>query len=317
MSAGWSGGCRETGKRALGWIHREFPVFDPFNGFPGKTPDEASQTALVELALATLVFKKFQILHHDPRLDRWLDYIFRAYSRPAFHEFMFSGHPLALTGHVVLWLACTFSKDPFPVSRSRVQQHLNAHPLNAVARSWHRWIELRYFLDWAGFHHDLPPQEDLFLCSPFEQQQNSGRLSEPQLYELTHMVMYLFDFGSRRPAFFSEAQIEAFVHIIDQAIEQTILSHHWDLLAELLLTRQCLRDDENPVWRDGWGALGGAMYEHGAILEGPDGRLVNFLPGNNVDRQAFLNLYHRTLMTALAFFVRPLENHDVYQRGSI
>src|SRR3989304_5987563 len=94
-----------AGSRALAWIGREFPRFDPLRGNVVATPDEEGQTALCELAWLLWVLKERASCKGDPKVDRCIAYLANAYERPSFHAYMLHGHPLAFTGHLIVYLS--------------------------------------------------------------------------------------------------------------------------------------------------------------------------------------------------------------------
>ncbi len=295
---------RDTvGARALSWLDREYARFDVFQGPAADHPNEPHQTAVCELALGLLVLNRDHCRWRDDRVTRLTDYLDRVYRHPSFHTYVFNGHPLAFTGHLITWLAVEAPKGQTPISHERMQELADTDRIACAPRSPFRTMELRYFLDWGGFRHSLPDYPVLFeqtCLAALEPPPSSFTLED--VYEATHVILYLTDFGLRPPAFIDTAGLRRIVDFLLTCLEMLVELHHWDLVAEVLLSLQCLGVDAATEVERGWRALSEAQDSTGAILEGPSGERLQ-PAGEFLAPSEFLALYHRSLVALLASYV--------------
>lgn len=293
-----------AGSKAIAWLDREFPSFDLGQTGEGMAPDEATQTAFGEVAWLTLVLSREGRCAGEGHMVRWLEHIADAYQQPGFCGYVFTGHPLAFTGHLVLWLAVSSHTNNVPVARAALQQLINSGRVTSVERPPYRMIELRYFLDLGGFRHDLPPYCSLFdQCFLAALPVRPGDTTEEDLYAATHALFYLTDFGAAQPDFLAADRVGRIEEFLAWSLHRMVEVHHWDLVAELLASLQCLRSRETPALVWGWRALAEAQDDSGAILEGPRGDRLVLARDAELSRGQFLSLYHRSIVTALAAYV--------------
>jgi hypothetical protein len=292
-----------VGSRALAWLEKEYVRFDVFQDLVAGHPNEARQTAVCELAFALLVLSRDRRLLRDDRVSRLADCLFHIYRNPSFHSYIFDGHPLAFTGHLITWLAVETLKCPVPIPRERIQELAVTDRIVSAQRPAFRTMELRYFLDWGRFRHGLPD------CSALFDQTCLARLGPApssftfeDVYEASHVVFYLTDFGRRVPTFPDTAGVRRIGDWLSACLEMLTEFHHWDLVAEVLLSLQCLRAEAVEDQKRAWQALYEAQDPTGAILEGPSGESVQPASVDLVPSE-FLALYHRSLVAVLAGFV--------------
>lgn len=259
-------------------------------------PDERSQTALAELAALVLQLRRRPRLARDPRAERCLDALERAYRRPGLHEFPFRVEPRALVGHVLIWLALAPRDSQAIVPRARLQSLVDAGGVLADTREPYRALELRYVLDRAGLRHALPSAAELFRRTVL-----GGVLLPPALdpataYAVTHTVFYATDYGLARPAYLEEARRRGILDVVRRSLRAMLDVSHWDLVGELVLAHACLARDPAPILVEAWSALAGVQDASGAV--GPALPLPAPWTGD-----AFLGRYHMTLVAAMAGFL--------------
>jgi hypothetical protein len=295
---------RDTvGTLALGWLEREFSRLDVFRDLVANHPDEARQTAVCEAALAILVLDREGRISGDGHGGRLADYVLRVYQRPAFHTYVFDGHPLAFTGHLIAWLVANTLSDSDSISREQMQGLIDTDRFRLAERPAFRAIELRYFLDWGSFRHALPEYHSLF-----EETWLAGVKPCPSeatvddVYAATHTVFYVTDFGRRLPAFLGITRTDAIRARLRQCLDLLVESRHWDLVAEVLLSLQCLGAGDTVEGEQAWQALHDAQDPTGAFFEGPSGERLEPI-GSELEPSEFLVLYHRALTVVLAAFV--------------
>jgi hypothetical protein len=142
--------------------------------------------------------------------------------------------------------------------------------LTSYQLSPRRIIELSYFLDYGGFSHNLPKLPELFRLSFLAAPLKAVEAEQEDLYAATHILFYVTDFGRVRPSFLDEGASAQIIDFLVISMRRAIRAHHWDLVAELLFSLQCLGCRNAHEINIGWRALVRAQDNCGAILEGPE-----------------------------------------------
>jgi len=275
--------------RALDWIDRHLGEFDPMwkpDAFDFERGQRMGELAILARAAAPMAGA-------DPRIARIVALLARAQSSPVYAdrvlrapiEFM-----LFLENYASL---CAFGHDD-PLLRGRLQKAVRAGWLHQTERFPHRAMDIRSCLDACGIACDLPPLDELYRRSILGMAPNPILLGEHDLYALTHVIMFLCDFGRRAPDALSREDRDAVAALITAQLVVAARDRHWDLLAEFLLCWSCLGLPETGLIEKAWDALAAAQMEDGAV------------PGPEVKTGAvrFEHLYHTTLVCALAASVR-------------
>ena len=285
--------ARSVSELALRWLDENR---EGFSNFPaGHIPSEAVQCALCELALFLIIQRRYT---HPPdierRLDRLGDILHRAYARPEFHQFIETGHPLAATGHIFLWLACHHRGVEDFMPRSRLVAALEERKILSQLRNAMRLAELRLALDQLDYAHTLPGLEEFNRVSQLPDLLRSS--APPALYEATHWIFYLSDYGRVELPHSPDL-----VNSCGQRMDELITDKHWDLVAEFILAPLCLSRNP-PSWiKRGWQALAGAQSPQGDFRD-PD--------ADPAITPRFLRQYHKCLVTAWAGLTQLSGNSD-------
>ena len=295
-----------TGFRALAWLGGEFPRFNlgPGQAYSGLPPDEITQTVFAEMALLIFILGRRTRLTKERNYLNCLDHLERMYAQPRFHGFVrLADHPLALTAHVLICLALSSQKRRVPLEPPELEQAAGIIRQNIGQVEGDRLLEVRYILDQAGLPHGLPDYQALLEPEKLGMASApAGMAGEPQIYEATHLVFYLTDYGRRVPAFITDSAQEQIKAHLCALLETMLAARHWDLTAELLLCLSCLGGESLPQFEAGWQALARAQDPSGAISQGPGGKPAALPAPGRAARGQFLRLYHRSLVTALAAF---------------
>ena len=274
----------EAGFRALAWLGREFPGFNlgPGKGSSSVPPDEITQTVFAEMALMVFILGRRSHLTTDRNYLNCLDHLERMYAQPRFHSFVrLVDHPLALAAHVLICMTLGSQKRRIPLEPLEMEH---------VARTIRRYIdqvegdrlmEVRYILDQAGLPHALPDYQALLEPEKLGVAAAPYRIAgDTQIYETTHLVFYLTDYGRRLPAFITDSTQQQIKAYLCALLEAMLMARHWDLTAELLLCLSCLGGESLPQFEAGWRALARAQDPSGAIAQRPGGKQAELpVPG--------------------------------------
>jgi hypothetical protein len=283
--------CELLLERALGWIDTHLGQFDPLWNRDEFDFSRGQRFGELAILARTVAFGKSTA---DSRIARILDLLRHTQSSPVFRDRLLRA-PLELLlfleNHATL-VAAGLDDD---LMRARLQKAIRAGWLNQTERLPHRAMNIRWSLDQCGLEGDFPTLSDLYRHSILASPPSPILLSERDLYALTHVVMYVCDYGRRSPDLVPRDHLDALAASLGALVVVAARDRHWDLLAEFLLCWSCLELPESAVIEQGWAALERAQL--------PDGAVPGIEPTDGVS--PFAHLYHTTLVSALAAAVRP------------
>ena len=295
--------AERVGDRALDWLSANRARFEPPSG---EVPvSEAGQTALAELAQLSLHLARRDRFAGDRRVHDFLELVDRVYRRPAFHEFPFRVELRSLAGHLLIWLALRERGIEKLVPAHLFAERIDAYAV-AVAAHPAKLLELRYLLKLGGFGHRLPPEDELLGETVLAHAGPPDELDDDRVYELTHVVFYVTDFGLQGPSALSGEWHGTGERVL-RLLEGMITRRHWDLVSELILSHRCLGGARHPSVQAAWQALHASQEASGRIRHPPElgGPVDELPPGEPRQRYLFARCYHQTLVAAMAAFLGP------------
>jgi hypothetical protein len=123
-----------------------------------------------------------------------------------------------------------------------------------------------------------------------------------RIFTRLRIAIYATDFGRIQIPQLDGDCTSYLREFVAHSLEWAIGRRHWDLVAEVVLSMQCLRL-HGRQWRNGWLELAKAQDLCGAL---PEANLYSKLITEEACRKPnefeFLTLYHRSLALALAAF---------------
>ena len=162
-------------------------------------------------------------------------------------------------------------------------------------------LETRFYAELADAMHEFELYPDLSGSGILAKLGTVQSISEQEVYELTHTIFYLTDFGFQN-ADLPPADRERILPVIDRLADYFIRNDYWDLAGELIWTQFCLGEDpaNSASGRAGIQRLRQVQLVNGAIPGRSSGRLPeeSATPG-----EIFRKAYHTTLVTALVSLV--------------
>jgi len=302
--------ARPVVAKALRWLNSQLHHFNPFVCPDGAS--QARQTALAELALLGFELQQQENLNAELRifLQRIQQVLHAAYQRPELHRFIYTGPPQAFTGHLLMWLALPRQLAETILPLAELQKVFETRSVAHAPRPKVRLLELRYFADYAGLAHELPTPRELLLRAVDFHRLDPHTLTFAGIYELTHAIFYATHFGRHPDAVMEYAERKHLATILEPLQQRLIQQQHWDLVAEIILSRRCLQlpaewQATKPAWealantQDEDGTYGAQVVEQALMREG--------LTADAAADYAFLRCYHSCLVTAMAgLFPQPL-----------
>src|SRR5262249_37039414 len=150
-------------------------------------------------------------------------------------------------------------------ARGLIQRVLDAGFLDHTERLPHRMMDVKSCLDWGEFKHEFPTLDLLYNSSILGQVPSPLFLNEDAIYALTHVVMFLYGFGTRKQTSIPVEQYDEFRLNLSVLLVIMCQEHHWDLLSELLLCWECVGYASTDIYERAWKALLSVQNADGAI----------------------------------------------------
>lgn len=286
---------------ALYWITNNKTRFNPLHNNTS-IPYPQYQTALAELALLCYQFHRKNIKVTE--IDDYIKLIEEVYSKPIFYKYPFDVDNRAFIGHLIIWLALNQRGIKTPVTREEIQKFIVKSGITSISRHGFRNLELRYYLEKGDFIHDMDDEESLFEKTYLGRSSIVPKSFE-DMYDITHTIFYLTDFGSRQNNILKSNQ-KKIITLVQQMICIVLEEGNWDLLGELVLCCYLtdLQDsiDAEKIFK----VLETVQYEEGFIPGfGFSKDKLSVIPYKEYqDEYIFLCCYHPTLVTVMAGFLK-------------
>jgi hypothetical protein len=180
--------------------------------------------------------------------------------------------------------------------RELIERLAAARLLDHTERPPHRIMEERLALEWGSLHAPLPSWAELIELSILRTTPNPLCLDEGTTYQLTHVILYLFAFGTKRRPPSLLGHPADLRRLLTALILTSCGNRHWDLLGELLLCWTCLELEPSGVSERAWTTF--------LALQAADGSFPG--PAKDADsemtedQRRFAERYHTTLVAILA-----------------
>lgn len=183
---------------------------------------------------------------------------------------------------------------------ARMQCVLDGSTVQATERPAHRVLEVRRALDSAGLRHSLPSYRALarftILSKPFP----LVRVSDYDVYSVTHALFYLSDWGCSPLVGLSAVAVRRAERVVEELLTMFVYARNWDLVGELLISAHILGQARTNVYATALRALRGAQLADGCVpgptFKANEGKRRHRMRSD--DR--FRNCYHTTLVAILA-----------------
>jgi hypothetical protein len=289
--------------RALAWVVDYIDEFDPFKN--GRAFDVAHGQRVTELATMLNSYVALTGDRDSPEVRRLVSEALRHQQNRALTDRIMHS-PAEFVLFADLYAALKRLGHDDPQQRELIQRVIDAGFLDQVERVPHRMMDVRLTLEWGDFRHPWDSLEALSLTSILPHEPRALHLDESSLYSLTHVIMFLYGFGTRLDATspLSDEQRRRFLRTLSMLLVTSAQEHHWDLLCELLLCWDCLRFPPTPLYWTAWAALLHEQRPEGAF-PGPERALAfsDFTREADPVKQRelyFAHHYHTTLVAVIA-----------------
>lgn len=248
--------------RALDWTVGNLDRFDPY--FDGPLPDLARVRATIMLGHVCLARVNGSPGLADPRVAACLDLLRDVWSRPEYLDLLRSRPgtlPVFATHYMLLRRCGVVDQAAFGV----IQQVVDEGYALAIETEASDRLGLRYVLDLGGFDHPLPGYEELYEQTLLARCPSILHLTDDDVYRITHTVLYLSDYGTRRLRGVPDDDLPRIRWIVGSLLGLALRASHWDLVSELLLCLRSLAWRPAVVFEAAWDGLLAGQLPDGAV----------------------------------------------------
>lgn len=286
--------------RAVGWVEQHLSAFDPF------TNDRVYSVVFAQRVgeLAVAVYAHCMLLPDQAaQMAPLIDMLDAVRRRPNFSHRVLR-HPAEFVLNAEVYGILRRLQREDLEHRALVQRAIDAGLLDQVERYPHRELDVRLALDWAGVDHPWPSMSEIAYKSPLLRKRPSALfLDEATTYALTHLVMFITDFGVRRDTTASYPALLS-VELFDGLIAAACLDRHWDLLGELLFCVEALGLPSSDVCEQGWSLFLALQHDDGSFPGPHRTPMAALLAGDDLctEEQREVEIAHHYHTTLVAWF---------------
>ncbi len=163
----------------------------------------------------------------------------------------------------------------------------------------HREMDVRLSLDWAGLEWSEETWDQLIARSILGRLPDIAHLDEPNLYAVTHVVLFAHAFGLPGPSPWGIAPSRPVERFLTGALARTMRERHWDLVAEFILCWDLIGLPWTPAYELAWQHLLEQRDDAGAF-PGPRSDTHGVPPREADDEALYVaHHYHTTLMVVM------------------
>ena len=196
-------------------------------------------------------------------------------------------------------------KREYPPLGELLQRALDAGLPQRMERPPHRLMDVGLTLELGGLRHSWPAMESLYPQSIAAGLDSAHYLDEAALYALTHVIMFLFGFGTRPSPALTGQDRARLAPVLADLLICMCQEQHWDLLTELLICWDCLDLAPTPLVEGAWSALLAKQRPDGAVPGPVEALRLYELSGRHPDPETdpaldFAYHYHTTLLAIIA-----------------
>ena len=289
----------------LSWLVQNINFFDPpqeddvFDVSPDHLLPGRRRKAFGELGLALLLAHRVPELKARPEIglltDAWLT---MSEQRNVFFDVRRRIHLVPLMAVALTVLSAL--KAPSDSTRRALQNVLDRKFLDRTERSAAAQVDLKYYLDLLGLRHALPDAATLFERSTLVEPPSLVHAQRIDLYATTHLIFHLSGFGADGIRGATNAQLSSIREYVALALAMCLAEEDFDLAAEFLICRICLRTSPDELSRYASDALLQAQQPAGFIpdlawLKG----LKKAATAEEYAREEFFAVYHPTIVALI------------------
>jgi hypothetical protein len=247
-------------RRSLHWLSRNLEAFSPR---PGGLPEDWRLKAFGELALVYAYLQEWRPPALREHLPVWRTFIIEHLEDPAFAQ-LARKRPAIAFAYLIpyLMLRATGYRSDYHEETLRLLRRGNL--LRAAEVVPYRALEREHALWKSGWTRDEPRWRHLARATVLLQCNNPAAWDDEAAYSVTHTLFYLTDFGNR-DAHLSQSERDRAVDTVECLLLHYWRIGHWDLVGELLVNLNCLRNGGSPIYEAAARAYHAAWRDDGTV----------------------------------------------------
>ncbi|MGE7437588.1 DUF6895 family protein [Kitasatospora sp. NPDC001175] len=289
---------RTVERAAVSWLAAHRSRFDPDAAEKGRVL--FVRKALVEVALLVGLRARAESgsFGDDADYRTLLDQVTEVTSRASYRELV------ARDERALLLYAGTYASRRLCGQRDSeferlIEQAVAGRYAACFERVPFRQLDLLHTLELSGIDHGMPAVGAVLPFSLFCADPSVLKLSDGDIYAITHTVFYATDFGRRVPRWPTGFDLSRAVEMLESLSLLCRRKENADLVAELLCCLLCLRIHDSPEVARAWAFLADVQEPSGRVA-GPDGVLPPELQNGDAEYRDWATGYHTTIVAALA-----------------
>ncbi len=193
-----------------------------------------------ELALALLIIQKSPEFVNDPRVEKIKKYVKQITESKNF-VFNMQKDVTLFAFYLTVYVSLKEVGIELPNYERILKNQLKHNFVSRVERTAWQQIDLKYFLDKAGFENQLPDNKSLYKASSLNFLPNLIFNRTIDSYAITHLLFFLSDFGSRDISSFLGEKLQETKNYVATLTKLYTHKRDWDLLGELLISCHILK----------------------------------------------------------------------------
>ncbi|WP_259670152.1 DUF6895 family protein [Streptomyces sp. ID38640] len=287
---------RAVETRAVAWLAARRTLIDPAEAAPGRVL--FARKALIETAFLVGLRARLDPEPLDGDYSALLEQVEEIAARPSYRE-LIARDEAALLLYAGTYAALRLCGREDPEFRQLITQAAAGGYAAVFERIPYRQLDLLHTLELCDVPHTLPAVDDVLPFTLLCNRPNVVKLTDRDIYALTHTLFYATDFGLREPRWPRDFDPGAAVELLEALLVLTLGRQNADLVGELLCCLLCLGVRDSEEGRRAWEFLA-AVQEADGRVNGPPGVVHPGLADGDEEYRHWATGYHTTIVTALA-----------------
>lgn len=287
---------RAVETRAVAWLAARRDLIDPAEAATGRVL--FARKALIETAFLVGLRARLDPEPLDGPYTALLDQIEEIAARPSYRE-LIARDEAALLLYAGTYAALRLCGRDDQEFRQLLTQATAGGYATVFERIPYRQLDLLHTLELCGVQHSLPAMDEVLPFTLLCNKPNVVKLSDRDIYAITHTIFYATDFGLREPGWPPDFDLGEAVELLEALLVLTLDQRNADLVAEILCCLLCLGVRDSEESRRAWDFLAAAQEAEGRV-DGPPGVVHPGLADGDDAYQHWATGYHTTIVVALA-----------------
>ena len=287
---------RAVETRAVAWLAARRSLIDPDNAAPDGVL--FARKALIETAFLVGLRARLDPDPLDEDYAALLDQVQTVTARPSYRELV-ARDEAGLLLYAGTYAALRLCGRDDPRFRRAIEQAVAGGYATVFERIPYRQLDLLHTLQLCGIEHTLPALDDVLPFTLLCNSPNVIKLTDGDIYAITHTIFYATDFGLRVPRWPRGFDPGDTVELLEALLVLTRSRANADLVGELLCCLLCLGVRDSGEADLAWRFLASVQEADGRV-NGPPGIVHPQLAEGDNEYQHWATGYHTTIVAALA-----------------